>query len=93
MTSTIHHTMNKTVKCQKITRNVLQRARFDVIFPFHERKVANNSKTVQFREHYKLRAAAILFLFALPMISQQARSPLFSQLKFDLYFSSRIFCG
>ena len=48
-----------------ITYNILQRTIFDVSFPFHERKAANNSKTVQFREHYQLRAAAILFSFAL----------------------------
>ena len=49
----------------KIITNVLQRTIFDVSFSFHDRKAANNSKRVQFREHYKLRAAAILFLFAL----------------------------
>ena len=47
-----------------ITSNILQRTIFDVGFPFHERKAANNSKTVQFREHY-LQATAILFSFAL----------------------------
>ena len=52
----------------KIITNVLQRTIFDVGFSFHDRKAANNSKTVQFREPYKLallREAAILFLFAL----------------------------
>ena len=49
----------------KIITSVLQRTIFDFRFPFHERKPENNSKTVQFREPYKLRAAAILFLFAL----------------------------
>ena len=48
-----------------ITYNILQRTIFDVSFPFHERKAANNSKTVQFREHYQLHTAAILFSFAL----------------------------
>jgi len=49
----------------RIISNVLQRTTFDVSIPFHERKAANNSKTVQFCEHYGLHAAAILFLFAL----------------------------
>ena len=49
----------------KITTNVPQRTIFDVSFPFHERKAANNSETVHFREHYQPPAAAILFSFAL----------------------------
>ena len=49
----------------KIITNVLQRTIFDVSFSFRDRKAATNSKTVQFREPYKLRAAAILFLFPL----------------------------
>ena len=44
-----------------ITYNILQRTVFDVSFPFHERKAANNSKTAQFHENYQLHAAAILF--------------------------------
>jgi len=61
----------------RIIINVLQRTIFDVSFPFHERKAANNSKTAQFREHYGLHAAAILSLVALITHDpQQARSPL-----------------
>ena len=48
-----------------ITCNILQRTIFDVNFPSHERKAANNSKTAQFHEQYQLHAAAILFSFAL----------------------------
>ena len=49
----------------KIINSVLQRTIFDVSFPIHERKAANNSKTAQFRGHYQLPAAAILSSFAL----------------------------
>ena len=49
----------------KIITNVPQRTIFDVGFPFHERKAANNSETVHFRENYQPPAAAILFSFAL----------------------------
>ena len=48
-----------------ITSNILQTTIFDVRFPFHERKVAKNSKTAQLHENYQLHAAAILFSFAL----------------------------
>ena len=57
--------------------NILQRTIFDVSFPFHERKAANNFKTAQFYEQYQLHAATILFSFALRVIPQQAQSPLF----------------
>ena len=65
MTSTVLYTTRWLLNVTIITCNILWRTIFVVSFPFHGRKAANNSKAVQFREHYQLHVAAILFSFAL----------------------------